>query len=210
VSPAGQSLFATIITAELVVAVLLQVNARAIDTSLALIRDSATHDALTGLRNLHAFRDDLAAATVIAGDEGEAHLNRTALVLADLDHFRDVNTQAGHRGGDAILREAARRLETACGKNGMIYRVGGDEFAVLFEVDRIGDAVSFAARCRRALSFVPPDHLKIEGQVAASVGFSVLREDMTGAGFVAAVESALAESKATHGDSIAGDTNVML
>jgi GGDEF domain-containing protein len=67
-----------------------------------------------------------------------------------------------------------------------------------------------AERCRRALNFVPPTHLNVDVQVSASVGFSVLHDEMTRESFVSAVETALAESKARQGDSIAADTNVML
>jgi diguanylate cyclase (GGDEF)-like protein len=210
VSPAGQSLYATVVTAELVIAAILQINAQAIDGSLKVIRESATHDALTGLQNLYAFRERLMSTPAVSPLDEEAHLHRPALVIADLDKFRDMNTQAGHRGGDAILREAARRLETAAGKDATIYRVGGDEFAILFTVDRFGDAAAIAERCRRALAFVPPDHLQIDGQVSASVGFSVLRDGMSREGWVIAVESALAESKGHRGDSVAADTNLML
>lgn len=210
VSPAGETLFITVVMAEFVIATILQINSRAIDRSLAMIRESATRDALTGTRNLHAFRGDLAIATADGDTEENSHLNRPALILADLDNFRDINTQAGHSGGDAILRESARRLETACAKNGTIYRIGGDEFAILFTVDRFSDAAAIADRCRRALNFQPPEHLGIKTPVAASIGYSVLRDGMSGAKFVNAVEAALAESKASHGDSVAADTSVLL
>src|SRR5207342_528094 len=88
VSPAGQAMFATVITAELVIAIILQFNARATDRSLAVIRDSATIDALTGARNIHAFRADLAAAISASRRDEESHLHRPALILADIDNFR--------------------------------------------------------------------------------------------------------------------------
>ncbi|MGH2905169.1 MAG: diguanylate cyclase domain-containing protein [Solirubrobacterales bacterium] len=211
VSPAGESMFATIVTAELVIAAALQMNARAIDRSLGVLRDSATHDALTGLHNLLAFRDDLARVT---GSNkplvGPGENDLPALILADIDDFKQINDLAGHRGGDAVLREAVRRLETATSRNATLYRIGGDEFAVLFSVDRFGDASTMAERCRRALDFTPPDHVAYDGKVRASVGYSVLSGGMSPEAFVTAVETALAESKSSRGDSVSAGTNLML
>jgi diguanylate cyclase (GGDEF)-like protein len=210
VSAAGETLFATLVSAEIVIAATLQYNARRIDKAIALIRDSAIHDPLTGAQNLHAFRSDLAAAIERAESSNDPGLRRPALVIADLDDFRAVNTRAGHRGGDAVLREAIRRLATECGGLGSVYRIGGDEFAVLTTVDAPDGAAEMAERCRRALSFAPPGDLQVDQKVTASVVYSVWRRQMTSASLVGIVETALAARKGMRGDSVASSSGVML
>jgi diguanylate cyclase len=82
----------------------------------------ATHDALTGLPNRTLLFGRLESA--VAG--GSA-----ALLLVDLDGFREINDTLGHDHGDELLIEVARRLRAAVGDDDLVARLGGDEFAVL-------------------------------------------------------------------------------
>lgn len=93
----------------------------------AMIRRQAEHDPLTGLFN----------RTVLIERTGEALATalRTqregALLLIDLDNFKNVNDTLGHDAGDVLLVELGKRLAAAVGKTGVVARLGGDEFAVL-------------------------------------------------------------------------------
>ncbi|MFY1573670.1 putative bifunctional diguanylate cyclase/phosphodiesterase [Verrucosispora sp. WMMD703] len=86
----------------------------------------ATHDALTGLPNRRHLLD-----------AGNDHLNQrhadgvTALVLIDLNHFKEVNDTLGHTAGDQMLAAVAERLRAAAHAEDLVARLGGDEFAVL-------------------------------------------------------------------------------
>ncbi|HEX8375756.1 MAG TPA: EAL domain-containing protein, partial [Geminicoccaceae bacterium] len=94
----------------------------------ARVRHLAHHDGLTELPKREVFRESLrdAAAATRAGGPG------FALVLLDLDRFKDVNDSLGHGAGDALLRQAAERLRAAYpGDRSSAARVGGDAFAVL-------------------------------------------------------------------------------
>ncbi|MFY1632034.1 putative bifunctional diguanylate cyclase/phosphodiesterase [Solwaraspora sp. WMMB335] len=86
----------------------------------------ATHDPLTGLANRRQLRDRLGVAL---GDRRK--LPRTALVLIDLDHFKEVNDTLGHSAGDQVLIEVASRLRRAAATEDLVARLGGDEFAIL-------------------------------------------------------------------------------
>ncbi|RZL86155.1 MAG: bifunctional diguanylate cyclase/phosphodiesterase [Variovorax sp.] len=99
------------------------------------------HDALTRLPNRVPSIDELAPAPQ-AHDADPARL--LAVFYLDLDRFRDVNDKFGPVGGDAVLREVARRLKAAVPHDAAVARVGGDEFAVV---------LSFAseAQCRALL-----------------------------------------------------------
>jgi diguanylate cyclase len=84
----------------------------------------ASHDHLTGLANRSLLSFSKKAA--VAAAEGT-----TALLLLDLDHFKEINDTLGHAAGDVILQEVARRLRGFAGDRHLVGRLGGDEFAVL-------------------------------------------------------------------------------
>ncbi|WP_407344524.1 putative bifunctional diguanylate cyclase/phosphodiesterase [Pengzhenrongella phosphoraccumulans] len=110
-------------------------NARLVDTirSDAAKRDhDARHDPLTGLPNRREFQESFDA---IAADHGGA------VVMVDLDDFKEINDTLGHGAGNDVLREIGRRLQSV--SDGVVARLGGDEFAVLLpDVDRVGAIAS--------------------------------------------------------------------
>lgn len=91
----------------------------------------AERDALTGLFNRTAY-DNAFLNNPSAGWGGTPI---GALVLVDLDHFKQINDRFGHAAGDACLRAAGRRLASAFGDAPMVARIGGDEFVVLSSPD---------------------------------------------------------------------------
>jgi diguanylate cyclase (GGDEF)-like protein/PAS domain S-box-containing protein len=89
----------------------------------------ATHDGLTGLPNSVLLNDRLEAALVRAKRSGA----RVGVMFLDLDHFKDVNDTLGHRIGDALLKELARRIRAALRQSDLLARISGDEFVVVLE-----------------------------------------------------------------------------
>ena len=85
----------------------------------------ALHDSLTGLPNRTRLLEELGEFVARAHDA-----EKTAVLLMDLDAFKDVNDTLGHTTGDALLKEIGRRLSAAVGTRGVVARLGGDEFAV--------------------------------------------------------------------------------
>lgn len=103
----------------------------------------ATHDALTGLPNRVLLREHLVRALRAADDRRPV----VALLLLDLDDFKDVNDSLGHAAGDDVLAELAVRLSAAVGPGPLVARLGGDEFAVcLAGCDNELEAIGVAAR----------------------------------------------------------------
>ncbi|HEX4901443.1 MAG TPA: EAL domain-containing protein, partial [Acidimicrobiales bacterium] len=91
------------------------------------LRRQALHDGLTGLPNRTLLRDRLQTALV----EGKRRGERVALVLLDLNHFKDVNDALGHQYGDQLLMAFSDRLRHLLRECDTIARLGGDEFALL-------------------------------------------------------------------------------
>ncbi|HEX6867363.1 MAG TPA: GGDEF domain-containing protein, partial [Candidatus Limnocylindrales bacterium] len=85
-------------------------------------------DSLTGLGNHRAFQEELERQWVGATRSNQ----RLALAIVDIDDFRRVNELEGHVGGDRVLVAAATMLTAALRRSDRVYRIGGDEFAVLF------------------------------------------------------------------------------
>ncbi|HEY3766043.1 MAG TPA: EAL domain-containing protein, partial [Gaiellales bacterium] len=87
----------------------------------------AVHDALTDLPNRTLFRQRVDQAVAASLETGEA----VAVVIMDLDRFKEVNDSIGHHAGDALLVEVARRVESVLRTSDMVARLGGDEFGLL-------------------------------------------------------------------------------
>ncbi|PIC85838.1 GGDEF domain-containing protein [Sporosarcina sp. P20a] len=94
------------------------------------LQELATRDELTGLYNRRLFRRSLDAAI----DRATLFKTRSfSLLLFDIDHFKTVNDTYGHQVGDDVLRELARKLEHKVYSPDLVARIGGEEFAVLFD-----------------------------------------------------------------------------
>ncbi|MFF5293534.1 putative bifunctional diguanylate cyclase/phosphodiesterase [Paractinoplanes globisporus] len=124
---------------------------------------AARVDALTGLPNRRALQ-----ATV-----GDKHGRQRALLLLDLDRFRTVNDALGHRVGDRLLVEVARRLADVVPAHDLVVRLGGDEFAVLANrVDGAPEARRIAYHLAEALNRpFALDGLPVD--VSASIGIAL-------------------------------------
>ncbi len=106
------------------------VNARDITDQIKLeekLRHQALHDALTDLPNRTSLQKRLDQALVNA----ERQHNCVALLMMDLDRFREINDTFGHQHGDLLLQQVSVRLVQAIGGAGVVFRLGGDEFAIL-------------------------------------------------------------------------------
>jgi len=128
----------------------------------------ASHDALTGLPNRTVFQQHLEQSTVSA----RASTASFALMMIDLDRFKEINDTFGHRYGDAVLQEMNPRLRNALRESDILARLGGDEFAALLPGAGESDAVSAAERILESLR----EPIVFEGQtldIGASIGIAV-------------------------------------
>jgi diguanylate cyclase (GGDEF)-like protein len=95
--------------------------------SLAETKRQATTDELTSLPNRRRLLERVTEELAGARESGEP----VALLLIDLDHFKELNDTLGHHAGDGLLRQIGPRLEKMLGSKDMLARLGGDEFALL-------------------------------------------------------------------------------
>ncbi|HJW60610.1 MAG TPA: diguanylate cyclase, partial [Actinomycetota bacterium] len=130
------------------------------------------HDALTGLPNRTLLRDRLGQAI----RQADRELVPAALLLLDLDRFKEVNDTLGHHYGDQLLVQVGERLQTALRQADTVARLGGDEFAVLLPRMETGEgAVVVAKKLQAALHEpFPLDGLSLD--VEASIGVALYPE----------------------------------
>jgi diguanylate cyclase (GGDEF)-like protein len=127
------------------------------------------HDALTGLPNRDLLRQRLEHALADAKDGTDL----MAVLLIDLDHFKEINDTLGHLHGDLLLREIARRLASVVRPGDTVARLGGDEFAVLLTpVANPVQAISLAQSLRTRIS-EPIDVDGVVMRTEASVGVAI-------------------------------------
>jgi diguanylate cyclase len=108
-----------------------------------LLAHQALHDMLTGLPNRAFFYERTDRALEAAASDGSF----CAVMLFDLDRFKEINDTLGHKFGDQVLTEVGPRVETVLRSRDMLARLGGDEFCVLLpEVGGVEDAVQVADR----------------------------------------------------------------
>jgi diguanylate cyclase (GGDEF)-like protein len=109
----------------------------------------ARHDALTDLPNRVLLRERLEQALASTRKGGRC----LAVLLLDLDRFKEINDTLGHPVGDELLRTVAERLRSCVGETATIARLGGDEFAIVEDVtDPIAEATDLAQRIQETLS----------------------------------------------------------
>jgi two-component system cell cycle response regulator len=187
----------------------LEVGRRIVDLQNQLIaarealREQATHDGLTGLWNRAAICDLL-----------ERELSRcyrgggpVGVLLADLDHFKQINDSCGHLAGDAVLRQAALRMQAALRPYDSIGRYGGEEFLIVLpECDTHG-AIHAGERVRLQLQENPlvllDKHLSITVSVGAISTSSTSGQSVEA--ILRAVDAALYRAKNGGRNVVAGD-----
>jgi diguanylate cyclase (GGDEF)-like protein len=143
--------------------------------SEAKITYMAQHDALTELPNRVLLKERMEHALAITRREGRS----LAVLMLDLDRFKEVNDTLGHPAGDALLQAVAARLRGCVRETTFIARLGGDEFAVIdYVTNPVVEATALAERIRKALCepFDLGDHQLTTG---TSIGIAIAPRDGT-------------------------------
>src|SRR5438876_859511 len=151
-------------------------------------RQLADLDALTGLHNRRFFHETLAREVARA----HRYERQLALIVFDLDDFKEINDRIGHLAGDAVLAEAAERVKDVVRSADVACRVGGDEFAVILPESSTGDADQLYHRLLGAISTHP---IGQAGRLSVSAGIAELREEDNPTAFFERADEALYRAK---------------
>jgi diguanylate cyclase (GGDEF)-like protein len=134
------------------------------------IQHQALHDELTGLPNRLHFRNEILRALSAAGEEP------VAVLILDLDRFKEINETLGHPSGDELLKACGERIGTVTSDGALLARLGGDEFGVVGPRMTTAEAAGLAEDIRRALE-TPFQVGEIPLVVEASFGISTFPEN---------------------------------
>jgi diguanylate cyclase (GGDEF)-like protein len=137
-------------------------------------KHQAVTDELTGLGNRRYLLDQMDRA-LAALPEGGTSTRGLALLLIDLDHFKEINDSFGHQIGDALLRQIGPRIRKVVRHNDLVARLGGDEFAVLLHGADAFKATTVALRITKLLE-QPIDVSTASLHVGASIGVALAPE----------------------------------
>ena len=137
------------------------------------IRRMAYQDALTGLPNRVLFVDRLKVAMARA----QRHQDKLAVMLLDLDQFKDINDTYGHNVGDQLLHSVGKRLTGLLRKNDTVSRMGGDEFLLLLpELTDVNDVTIIAQKIMETFQ----DPFAFDGyklSITTSIGIALYPDD---------------------------------
>lgn len=158
---------------------------------VAILREQATRDPLTGLANRRHFHAHLQRQF-----EAATRQRPLALIVIDIDHFKAINDRHGHAGGDVVLKAVGAALARHLRKNDLPGRIGGEEFAVLLPQTELEEARQVADRLRLALDALRPRIGDADIAVTASFGVAAgSPADPTSDALYARADAALYEAK---------------
>jgi diguanylate cyclase (GGDEF)-like protein len=157
----------------------------------------AVTDPLTGAFNRRHFDTCLATAIERRSRLGEP----VSLLMFDVDRFKTINDTLGHPQGDAVLKALAELVRTCTRRLDVLFRIGGEEFALLLSSAHYSDAMAVAEDVRARVAGAT---LVAGRRVSISVGVSELRDGQSAQEWVAAADAALYDAKRSGRNRVAG------
>lgn len=156
-----------------------------------MLRHEATHDRLTGLWNRARIIDHLRREARRTSREKAA----LAVLLIDIDHFKQVNDTYGHGVGDVVLQQAGQRMRSVLRNYETIGRYGGEEFLIVLSNAELAVGRQVGERIRRAVAGTPIVHGATTVNVTVSVGLASTEAGFDPTALVNAADSALYRAK---------------
>jgi diguanylate cyclase (GGDEF)-like protein len=144
-----------------------------LEDQIAHTKHLALHDDLTGLPNRRLFQDRLASAV----ERARRTRAQTALLMVDLDHFKQVNDTLGHHAGDLLLQNVAKLFSGRVRRSDTVARTGGDEFAVILESPISREEATHVGESLLKLLNEPVEFKNRAIRVGGSLGVAVFPED---------------------------------
>jgi diguanylate cyclase (GGDEF)-like protein len=148
-------------------------------------------DPLTGAHNRRSLAEFLEREL----DRAARYSRPFAVILIDADHFKQVNDNHGHLGGDAVLKGLAVRLRNVARAEGMVARYGGEEFAIALPETDLAGAVVAADRFRRAVAVAPFEFNGTGIALTVSIGAAAFAPGVPGGDLLQTADGRLYEAK---------------
>lgn len=162
------------------------------------LQHQATHDAMTGAMNRSAISEALDRELSRAQRSG----SKVAVLLIDLDHFKDINDRFGHHAGDIAIIAACTRMQDCVRSHDLVGRYGGEEFLVVIpETDNAG-ALQIAERIRTHLSANAVMWQSNEITMTATIGVALSRPEDSSSTLLRRADMALYTGKAISRDTV--------
>jgi diguanylate cyclase (GGDEF)-like protein len=161
----------------------------ALETAYDRLREFAEKDPLTGAANRHSLDELLESQLQLLQRTGIPF----SIIMADLDHFKQINDTWGHAVGDKTLIAFTKQLQACCRKTDVVGRLGGDEFIVILPEVRLPDATTAAERMLRTVT--QSTKSSMAPSPTASLGVTEALLDDTPASLLERVDSALYQAK---------------
>jgi diguanylate cyclase (GGDEF)-like protein len=156
-----------------------------------LLRKMVVTDTLTGLQNRHLVTQVLEQSIY-----SFARYDRPAsIIMADLDHFKQLNDQHGHLFGDQILKQVAERMHTVLRKEDQLFRVGGEEFLIVLPATKLNEAKLVAEKLRALVADSEFNGKTATVQITLSLGVAELVAEQSWVEWLNAADTALLEAK---------------
>jgi diguanylate cyclase (GGDEF)-like protein len=152
---------------------------------------TALTDPLTGINNRAAMNVALEREVGLAQRHGIA----LSLILVDIDHFKQVNDEFGHLTGDDVLRRVAKCIADCIRRSDIVFRYGGEEFAIVLTNTGLFGAALLAQRIRAAVERLAPPQDGAYAHVTVSAGVSVLEAGDCALDLIAKADQALYQAK---------------
>ena len=140
---------------------------RTVETMSHLVEVGRT-DQLTGLRNRRAFDEMLERERAVSDRSGLPF----SLIMLDLDHFKELNDLQGHHAGDEALKAVAAFLQHVRRMTDTVFRIGGDEFAIILPRATWADSIQYASRIKERFTQTPP-RCQSSDTLFSGVGLSI-------------------------------------
>lgn len=175
--------------------------AATISDQIRAVRQAVRKDELSGLLRRSTFEEEAQAIIARARAEGRA----VSMVIADLDHFKQINDQRGHPAGDAVIRAFGGIIAGAIRPTDLAGRIGGEEFGVLAWDCPEQPAANLAERLRGALAAQPVDAFGEALDLTASFGVAELRPGEDYGTLYARTDAALYRAKDRGRDAVVVD-----
>lgn len=152
---------------------------------------TALTDPVTGINNRAAMDQTLEREVELA----HRHRIPLSLIMLDVDRFKQINDEHGHLTGDEILRQVARCIAECIRRSDVLFRYGGEEFAIVLANTELYGATLLAQRVRSAVERMPVRHGEAEVPVTVSVGVSQLEDGDEAVDLIAKADRALYRAK---------------